>query len=115
MNATLNAGKRTESAHPLFPGNQVFLWLPGFTGNERPYCTYNEFQEHTATFDQRRLDLHPKEDENGAPYIPPFPVSSETNISWHTNVTPLAHIIRSLWRTRFQGSNWRTWAAASCA
>lgn len=88
MNVTQNAGKRTESAHPLFPANQVFLWLPGFTGNERPYCTYNEFPEHPAAFDRRRLELLPTEDENGASYIPPFPVSSETHISWHTNVTP---------------------------
>lgn len=88
MNPPLNVGKRTRSAHPLFPSTQAFLWLPGFSGDERPYCTYNEFRDHPGGFDRRRSDFLPLQDENGASYIPPFPVSPETHISWHTNLTP---------------------------
>lgn len=88
MNPSLNAVNRTRSAHPLFPSTQAFLWLPGFAGDERPYCSHNEFREHPGGFDKRRYEFLPVQDENGAFFIPPFPVSPETYISWHTNVTP---------------------------
>lgn len=76
------------SAHPLFPPEQAFLWLPGFDGEEEPYCTYNEFRAHPAAFDIRRFNHLPTQDEDGVSYIPPYPVSPETYISWHTNVNP---------------------------
>ena len=84
----MNASKPTKSAHPLYPSEQAFLWLPGFAGPERPYCSYNEYREHPGGFDKRRYDFLPSRDENGAFYITPFPVSPETHISWHTNVVP---------------------------
>ncbi len=78
----------TESAHPLFPPEQAFLWLPGFPGEERPYCSYNHFRQQPMAYDEGRSILTPIQDGNGAFYAPPFPVSRETHISWHTHVTP---------------------------
>ena len=88
MNALHNADRTTPSAHDLFPADQVFLWLPGFAGDERAYCTYNEFRETQVGISQRRFHLLPEQDDNGASYVPPFPVSRETHITWHTNVRP---------------------------
>jgi hypothetical protein len=88
MNSLHNADLTIPSAHDLFPPDQVFLWLPGFAGDERAYCTYNEFRDTPLALDQRRLHLLPEQDDNGASYIPPFPVSRETHITWHTNVRP---------------------------
>jgi hypothetical protein len=88
MNALHNANLTTPSAHDLFPADQVFLWLPGFAGDERAYCTYNEFRDTPLAISQRRFHFLPEQDANGASYAPPFPVSRETHISWHTNVRP---------------------------
>lgn len=77
-----------KSAHPLFPPHQVFLWLPGLAGDERPYCTYNEFRPNVDLLDFRRSNLLPEEDDNGAHFVSPYPVSQETHICWHTNVSP---------------------------
>lgn len=88
MNAMHTADLTIPSAHDLFPADQVFLWLPGFAGDERAYCTYNEFRDAPLAISQRRLHLLPEQDDNGASYAPPFPVSRETHISWHTNVRP---------------------------
>ncbi len=79
---------QSGAAHPLFPPGQAFLWLPGFEGEEQPYCTYNEFRPHPAALDIRRLNRLPERDENGIPYTPPYPVSPETFITWHTHVSP---------------------------
>lgn len=84
----MNARKPTKSAHPLFQAEQPFLWLPGFAGPERPYCSYNEYRDHPGGFDKRRYEFLPSRDENGAPYITPYPVSPGTHISWHTNTVP---------------------------
>ncbi len=80
---TMNEIQRTRSAHPLFPSDQAFLWLPGFAGDMRPYCTYN-VQSHADGPDSQPTD----HDGNGARFMPPFPVSPETHILWHTNITP---------------------------
>lgn len=87
MNAILNAPYQSRSAHSLFPPDQAFLWLPGFCGEQSPYCTYNEFRADRL-HDNRRFYMLPEVDENGAHYIPPYPVSLETHISWHTQVNP---------------------------
>lgn len=83
----MNEMPRTRSAHPLFSSDQAFLWLPGFAGDMRPYCTYNAFRSPDG------LEIHsssfqPDHDGNGACFMPPFPVSVETHIAWYTNVTP---------------------------
>ncbi len=81
--------RRVRTAHTLFPADQSFLWLPGFTGEEHPYCTYNnESPTDSVGSDSSSFNLLPLADEKGTYHTPPFPVSSETHISWHTNVTP---------------------------
>jgi hypothetical protein len=87
MNATLHTTKIIRSAHNLFPPDQALLWLPGLAGDETPYCTYNEHRADLR-YDNRRSDWMPEQDQNGATYIPPYPVSNETHIAWHTNVCP---------------------------
>lgn len=52
----------------------------------RPYCTYNVFRENPG--DVRLFRHEPDLDSNGASFAPPFPVSVETHIAWHTNVIP---------------------------
>jgi hypothetical protein len=77
-----------KPAHPLFPADQVFLWLPGLPGDQVAHCTYNHARAIAGSPDGRRstrLSLH---DENRIDFAPPFSVSSETFIAWHTNVTP---------------------------
>lgn len=86
--ATMSHSQPPQSAHPLFPADQVLLWLPGFSGVERPYCTYNESREHPGAHNTGPFPLLPECDGKGAPFIPPFPVSSGTYITWHTHVTP---------------------------
>jgi len=88
MNSLHSADPTIPSAHDLFPPDQVFLWLPGFSGDERAYCTYNEFRDTPSAVNPRRFHLLPEQDDNGASYVPPFPVSRETHIMWHTNVRP---------------------------
>ncbi|MES2657983.1 MAG: hypothetical protein V4689_05165 [Verrucomicrobiota bacterium] len=87
MNATLQNSKPVRPAHPLYPADQALLWLPGLSGDEAAYCSYNEFRADPS-YDRRRYNLLPECDRNGAHYIPPYPVSNETHISWHTNVSP---------------------------
>jgi|GEM_PF-6187189 len=73
-------------AHQLFPPEQVFLWLPGFTGTERAYCSYNEFRSSPGDRDGSPHDE--AEDHHGVSYSPRFPLSRETHIAWHTDVSP---------------------------
>lgn len=78
--------KATCPAHPLFPANQVFLWLPGLPGPELPFCSCNEAPNLTPEDTTSPNDaLH---DSEGNLYAPPFPVSRHTFVSWHTHVTP---------------------------
>jgi hypothetical protein len=87
MSAIPNPMLEATPAHPLFPAEQAFLWLPGFRGGRLAYCTHNRMPAAGSTLDS----LYPNQlgrDENGASYSPLFPVSKETYISWHLNVTP---------------------------
>ena len=84
----LSVALATKSAHPLFPADQVFLWLPGLPGEQLAHCTYNEDRGMPESYDFRRTNRLPLFDENRVRYSPPFPVSSETCIAWHTNVMP---------------------------
>ena len=77
-----------QAAHPLFPADQAFLWLPGLPGDQVAHCTYNEARGIPGSREYRRTNRGPLRDENQVSYAPPFPVSSETSIAWHTNVTP---------------------------
>ncbi|RYD18841.1 MAG: hypothetical protein EOP88_21175 [Verrucomicrobiaceae bacterium] len=65
--------------------DQAFLWLPGFTDeHEHPYGTlHNE-----STEDSHPRDVHLTGAEDQIYQIPPFPVSADSHISWHTDVTP---------------------------
>lgn len=80
---TRDSGTRT--AHPLFPVDQAFLWLPGFTGeHEHPYCTLQN-----ESLDQADPgDIHLSGINDFIYQVPPFPVNGDSHISWHTNVTP---------------------------
>lgn len=80
---TRDSGTRT--AHPLFPVDQAFLWLPGFTGeHEHPYCTLqNESVEDPCPGDIELSGIH-----DSIYQVPPFPLNGDSHISWHTNVTP---------------------------
>ena len=77
-----------QVAHPLYPVDQVFLWLPGFAGNERPYCTYNAAVDD-PTFPGFRV-YQPEEhhDKNGAFLSPLFPISPGTYTCWHLHSSP---------------------------
>lgn len=77
-----------EPSHPLFPSDQVFLWLPGLPGEQLAHCTYNEACGIPGSPDFRRANRLPLLDENQVSYALPFPVSSATSIAWHTNVIP---------------------------
>ena len=79
--------KVTPAAHPLYPSDQVFLWLPGLPGLELPFCSCNHEVPNTVTADGIFMseDLH---DIDGNLHAPPFPVSHRTFVSWHTHVTP---------------------------
>jgi hypothetical protein len=91
----------TQGAHPLYPVEQVFLWLPGFRGAGHPYCTYNATRGTSAS---NGLQLHQSvrhQDENGAFYSPLFPINLGSYVCWHLNVSPPVHfhglpVIRSL-------------------
>ncbi|MES2661096.1 MAG: hypothetical protein V4689_20915 [Verrucomicrobiota bacterium] len=74
----LSALKSPERAHPLFPVDQVILWLPGLPDQKEPYCSYNEID----VFGDCRYDA------NKVPFMPPYPVSQLTYISWHTDCIP---------------------------
>lgn len=75
-------------AHPLYPVDQVFLWLPGFPGEERPYCTYNAAQGTSASAGVRLYQAERLHDKNGAFYSPLFPINLGTYICWHLHVSP---------------------------
>ena len=78
--------KAIPVAHPLYPAHQVFLWLPGQSGMELPFCSCNnEASGVIASEDCSDEALH---DGEGNLHAPPFPVSHSTFISWHTHVTP---------------------------
>lgn len=80
--------KHESSAHPLFPSEQVFLWLPGLPGPELPFCSRNHAPGVAMTEglpSNQQVDLH---DGNGNLNSPPFPVSHLTYVLWHTDVTP---------------------------
>ncbi|MEO7099344.1 MAG: hypothetical protein ABI162_08275 [Luteolibacter sp.] len=77
-----------KPAHLLFPAEQVFLWLPGLPGDEVPYCTYNECRGDRSAVEDRWVNGVMLLDERGACYAPPYPVSRETHIMWHTNISP---------------------------
>lgn len=76
-----------KAAHPLFPPDQAFLWLPGLPGEQAAYCTYNE-TGNSGPAEQRRILRRPERDQNQALYAPPHRVSPESFIAWHINVTP---------------------------
>ncbi len=82
------AALATKPAHPLFPSDQVFLWLPGLPGEQLAHCTYNEARGIPGSLDFRRSNDLPLLDRNQVRYAPPFPVSAETCTSWHTDVIP---------------------------
>lgn len=75
--------KAPTGAHPLFPSDQVFLWLPGQPGAELPFCSCNEALEVEVS--EGQADPY---DSDGNLNSPPFPVSHRTYVSWHTHVTP---------------------------
>ncbi len=77
-----------KSAHPLFPPDQVFLWLPGMPGEQMAHCTYNESRENLAVPVSHRTRRLPVRDANHASFAPPYRVSAESFIAWHTGVTP---------------------------
>ena len=77
-----------KSAHPLFPPDQVFLWLPGLPGDQMAHCTYNESRDHPGSPVGRRTRRLPVRDANHASFAPPYQVSAESFIAWHTGVTP---------------------------
>jgi hypothetical protein len=83
--STLN--KAAPSAHPLFPADQVFLWLPGLPGPELPFCSCN-VAPVIAVADGQSTDDEELYDSNGNLISPPFPVSHHSYVSWHTHVTP---------------------------
>ena len=84
----LSEPSAVESAHPLFPAEQAFLWLPGLPGDEAPYCTYNECRGDRSGAEERWINGLMLRDERGACYAPPYPVSRETHIMWRTNISP---------------------------
>lgn len=75
-------------AHPLYPADQAFLWLPGFPGKDRPYCSYNGACGIPESEEERRFQHEFLRDGKGAFFSPPFPVNQRTFISWHTQVSP---------------------------
>lgn len=77
-----------KSAHPLFPPDQVFLWLPGLPGDQVAHCTYNESRDTQGSPVSRRARRLPVRDTNHASFAPPYRVSAESFVSWHTGVTP---------------------------
>ena len=52
-----------------------------------PYCTYNESRVEQPPGETWLRREEPR-DSNMAPLSPPYPVSKETYISWHNNVSP---------------------------
>jgi hypothetical protein len=75
-------------AHPLYPVDQVFLWLPGFPGKERPYCTYNAAQGISVASGTQLYQAERLHDGNGAFYVPRFAINPGTYICWHLHTSP---------------------------
>lgn len=88
MTTAIKPTASPSSANPLFPPSQALLWLPGFRGDEQPYCTYNELHGDSGITVPSQDELIRSRDCNGASRATPFPVSRETNICWHTDVRP---------------------------
>ena len=84
----LTSAEISQVAHPLYPVEQVFLWLPGFAGEEHPYCSYNEALGASGIFNTRLYQEERLHDTNGAFYSPLFPIDPGTYICWHLDVTP---------------------------
>lgn len=84
----LDTPNACPAAHPLYPVEQVFLWLPGFSGTERPYCTYNAAHGTSASARTRLYQPERLHDRNGAFYSPLFPINPGTYICWHLHVSP---------------------------
>lgn len=80
-----------QGAHPLYPVEQVFLWLPGFRGTDRPYCTYNAAQGISALVGVQLYQPEQLHDKNGAFYSPLFPINQGSYICWHLHVSPPIH------------------------
>lgn len=83
MNPTLESPADLAAAHPLFPPDQAFLWLPGLPGRELPWCSYNV----RRTRARRRAAL-PLPGDAKTPLAAPHPVSPVTFISWDCGVEP---------------------------
>lgn len=88
MNVLTYEEAAVQPAHPLFPINQAFLWLPGLSGEEAAFCSYNEMRGDPGSGIDRRLNRKPAFDDREAYYAPPYPVSRETFIAWHTDHSP---------------------------
>ena len=91
MNATsikLPIQRDGPVAHPLYPVEQVFLWLPGLPGAERPYCTYNAALESPNLSEFRVYEPADHHDENGALHSPQYPINPGTYICWHLHTSP---------------------------
>lgn len=71
-------------AHRLFPPTQAILWLPGFDGHAKPFCSYNFHWEDGIDEET----LRPLVTDARTPLTPTYPVSFETFIAWNTSVTP---------------------------
>lgn len=80
--------KAASAAHPLFPAEQVFLWLPGQPGAELPFCSCNEAPDIPVSEGRPIIEWEERYDSDGNLSSPPFPVSHRTYVSWHTHVTP---------------------------
>ncbi len=76
-----------QPANTLFAATQPFLWLPGFSGQETPYCSYNEYRSDDSG-DRGYHTPVTACDSNGARFVPLYPVSPETHVTWHTDVSP---------------------------
>lgn len=80
--------KAVSAAHPLFPSDQVFLWLPGLPGAELPFCSCNEAPNVPVSEGQSSDGQADPYDSDGNLNSPPFPVSHRTYVSWHTHISP---------------------------
>lgn len=76
------------AAHPLYPVEQVFLWLPGFPGKERAYCTDNAAQGISVSSGPPIYHDDRLHDRNGAFHAPRFAINPGTYICWHLHVSP---------------------------
>jgi len=90
MSAIPNPMLEATPAHPLFPADQAFLWLPGFRSERLAYCTHNRMPAVTVAASTRDSSFPTGSgcDVNGASFSPLYPVSKVSYISWHLNVTP---------------------------